>query len=90
MWQQARRWRATILVLAAPIAAWILRNNLDDLGWMQIAAVIVIGLLGLSYVIFEVAWNLSGTVRPCSHCGHEIQMRTFGVYHTCPKCGESL
>ena len=53
MWQQALKWRATILVLVAPIAVWILRGNLDNPGWMQIVAVIVVGLLGLGYVGFR-------------------------------------
>ena len=90
MWQQALKWRATILVLVAPIAVWILRGNLDVPGWMQIVAIIVVGLLGVSYVVFEVVWNLRGTMRPCAHCGHETPMRTFSVHHTCPKCGGTL
>jgi hypothetical protein len=55
--------------------------------WIGAACV---GLLGISYLIEEIAWRLEGLGRPCPHCGQRAQLRSFRIRSVCSNYGQTL
>ncbi len=83
-----RKWRHAILLPVLGLVGVIMLNPPNPS--LLFAADVILGALTISYVAEEIAWNLRGRGKPCTHCGHEIPVQSFYVYNTCPGCGQQL
>ena len=90
MWTRYRWLIITLMALVAPVAYWLIAGRLGQPGWVQYLALATVIVLVIGYLVGEIGWNLQGRRRPCTKCGHPVEIRSFRIHAVCPECGADL
>jgi ribosomal protein S27AE len=87
-WIRYRQWRYAVFMPLFIVTFWLTRGDVDDSPRMKIGIGLSL-LLGLAYLVEELAWMAQKQGRPCSSCGERVRVKSFSPRIHCPRCGHS-
>lgn len=89
MWDRIRKWKHAAIPMLMAVASVLLTQAREG-STVWFVGLGLVGIMGVAYLIEEVAWNIHEGGRPCAACGQPVRMRSFRVRNTCPGCGQQL